>query len=452
MGKKYLAVLAATAALTVGMSISTYAAAGWAQSGSTWVYYDNNGSKVTNAWKKGADDKYRYLNGRGEMTVNSWVDDQYYVDANGIMIADQWIQLGANSSGSTEGTGWYYFTGNGKVTATSWKKINNKWYYFGDDGQMQVGWILDNMYYTLEDGTMLTGWQNLYPPADQDNNDTNIPYLQNSDLMNWYYFSTSGKKFVPEDLSGDYGERKVNGTYYCFDENGAMQTGWRNIGDDKNDITSYKFFMEDGKARTGWLSAEPPEDLQSNYDDDVEWFYFMSTGKPKAGREGDAYMASDITKINGISYLFNSLGNPVYGLQKVYLSGTTGTYTSYYFGDKATSSVLKGKQKVEEGDGTVSEFYFLESGKGFSGVKDSHLYYMGKLQKMGEGKYTVVTVDRHNYVVNSGGKIVKNSTVKNSDGVKYKTNSSGILTHIDGEAVSSSETFEDPIEPNFSEN
>ena len=25
--------------------------------------------------------------------------------------------------------------------ATSWKKVNNKWYYFNRDGAMQTGWV-----------------------------------------------------------------------------------------------------------------------------------------------------------------------------------------------------------------------------------------------------------------------------------------------------------------------
>ena len=33
------------------------------------------------------------LDGYGEMAVNSWVEDEYYVDSNGIMINNQWLQL-----------------------------------------------------------------------------------------------------------------------------------------------------------------------------------------------------------------------------------------------------------------------------------------------------------------------------------------------------------------------
>ena len=38
----------------------------------------------------------------------------------------------------------------GKVMTDAWKKIDNKWYHFSGDGRMELGWILDDMYYTTE--------------------------------------------------------------------------------------------------------------------------------------------------------------------------------------------------------------------------------------------------------------------------------------------------------------
>ena len=87
MKKKGFVVLAVAAVLTLGTAtMSAWAAEGWAQSGNTWSYYDSNGYKVTNVWKKGADNLWRYLNGNGEMAVNTWVDNTYYMDSNGIFL------------------------------------------------------------------------------------------------------------------------------------------------------------------------------------------------------------------------------------------------------------------------------------------------------------------------------------------------------------------------------
>ena len=53
-------------------------------------------------------------------------------------------------------------------------------------------------------------------------------------------------------------------------------------------------------------------------------------------------------------------------------------------------------------------------------------------------------------VVNSSGKVMKNSTVKTSDGVKFKTSSSGSLSTADDDNDVSS-YFTEPEEPNCTE-
>ena len=52
MKKKGFKVLAAAAMLTMGMTISTWAAEGWAMENNSWVYLDQSGSKVRDEWKK----------------------------------------------------------------------------------------------------------------------------------------------------------------------------------------------------------------------------------------------------------------------------------------------------------------------------------------------------------------------------------------------------------------
>ena len=55
MKKKGLAMFALAAVMSLGAAGITAFAAGWAQEGSNWVYYNNNGSKVTNAWRQAQD-------------------------------------------------------------------------------------------------------------------------------------------------------------------------------------------------------------------------------------------------------------------------------------------------------------------------------------------------------------------------------------------------------------
>ena len=458
MRKRGITVFTLSMMLALGTATLTAYAAGWQQSGTDWVYYDSNNYMVTNEWKKGADGLWRYLNSQGVMAVNSWADDEYYVDNNGIMVTNKWLKLQKKNPGWDEENTmvWYYFSNSGKIITDGWSKIDNKYYYFDSDGVMQTGWVDDDTYYTGSDGAMRTGWQYLQDPEDKDSfDDKTVPFEDDED-KHWYYFQSSGKKYVPNISSGDYKLYKIDGVYYCFSETGAMQTGWVNMGDKADgSFENYRFFQENGKVQTGWYSSTPPEDndLDMDLGNEVEWYYFSSSGIPKVGPPAEEASTSDLVRINGITYLFNEKGNPVYGLRRLRI-GNTDEYACYYFGNKATSSVVKGKGTVEEGDGTKSDFYFTESGtkagRGYTGVKDNYLFYMGKLQKAESGtKYEAIKIDNKVYLVSTSGKIVKSTTVKDSSGTKYKTNSSGQIIQVDEQSDDGKSLAREPIEPDY---
>jgi len=464
--KGWLVPLILLAALLCGTVSAQAASSGWQKSGDDWKWYDSSGSYVTNVWKKGGDNDWRYLNGDGVMATNAWVDnDDYYVDDDGKMLTNCFKQLPGYDDSANEY--WYYFNSTGKVARDTWKKVDSKWYHLGDTGRVEYGWILENMYYTDENGVMVTGWQKLKDPDDDSTEDTKTNYpgdsTTNDENVHWYYFSSTGKKYVPLDVSdGDYGERKVDGKRYSFDTNGARQYGWVNIkgtsGVDQA-ITDYRYYNSDGSIRTGWYSLNPPEDLSSNYSADVVWFYFKSTGEPEAAEHADYYTKSDFVKINGNTYLFNSYGTPVYGLQKVYI-GTYdgGKYTSFYFGKSSQCCVQKGKFNIKESDGTTYSYYFSETdGSGYTGTRDSYLYYLGKPQKANKDvKYEVISLPNNtassaftNYVVNTSGKLEKKTTVKDRDGVKLTSDSGGVLVKVDGESVESGGFYNAAVEPDY---
>lgn len=455
MRKKRAALCVLSIMLALGTaSLTAYAAEGWKQSGNNWGYYDSYGNMVVNEWRKGADNLWRYLNSQGVMAINSWVDDEYYVDNNGIMLIDKWQKLPKKTTGwdTDNTTYWYYFGNSGKAVTDGWNKISGKYYYFDSDGVMQTGWVEDDTYYLGDDGAMRIGWMYIQDPDETDSfNQGRVPF-EDSDDKHWYYFQSSGKKYVPTNSSSDYKLYKIDGVYYCFDEQGRMQTGWVNMGDKSDgDFENYRLFADNGKVVTGWYSTEPPEDLEGDFNDEVQWYYFSSNGVPKVGPSANEASTSDLVKINGITYLFNQYGNPVYGLRRLN-EGGNGGYATYYFGNKATSSVVKGKGVVEEGDGTKWEYYFNESGsktgKGYTGVKNDYLFYQGKLQKASDGtRYEPINVENRTYLVNTSGKIAKSTTVKDSSGTKYKTNSNGTITQIDDVNNDGKAEGREPSEP-----
>lgn len=451
MKKHGWAVLALAAVMSLGTAgITAMAATGWVQEGNNWAYYSAGGNRKYNDWERGNDGLWRYLNGNGVMALDTWVDgDDYYVDANGIMVAGKWLQV--TNADSPSGYDWYYFNSTGKCMKEQWEQINGSWYYFDGNGVMQTGWILDDMYYCNENGVMQTGWQKLYRPDEDDyEEEHNGPFdTSDDDGRYWFYFGTNGKKTVPDDDDDNFKQKRINGVYYCLAEDGAMLTGWVCVtGDDSDNIEDYRFVDENGQVRTGWYSAEPPENLQSQYEHDVEWFYFNNKGIPKVGPDKGTATTKDLEKIGGNTYLFGTNGVPVYGLQKVYIGSNEETYTSYYFGTKEQSSMLKGKFHLDD-SGERRQYYFTNTGRGYTGVHDNYLYYMGRLQKAESGsRYEVITIDNNNYVVNSSGRIARNTTVKDSDGVKYKVNSSGILLEEDGE-IADNRTYSSPEEPDW---
>lgn len=466
MKKKAVVLLALAAALSIGTAtFSAMAAEGWALSGNSWVYYGDNGYKVTSEWRKGATDNlWRYLDGSGNMAISTWVDDTYYVDTNGILVTDRWLKLKKGYSsgwGDTTEDKWYYFGSSGKVIEDTWKKIDNKWYLLDEDGAMVTGWSEDYTYYLSDEGVMRTGWIRLEPPEEYSGFDESYgPDIDSDDGKYWYYFQSNGKKYEPSINDGENKQYKIDGIYYCFNSEGQMQTGWQNLGDvDSGDITDYKFYGTDGKVRTGWYSTSPPEEITTGYEDDVQWFYFSNNGTPKAGPAEGTASTSDLVKINGNIYLFNEYGNPVYGLQRLTI-GNTDNDTAYYFGDKSVSSVMKGKMKIDEGDGDRADYYFTETGsyvgRGYTGVKNNYLFYKGKLQKADNGsRYMLIDIpsssgdDELTYVVNSSGRVPTSTTVKDADGNKYKVNSKGVLTEIDGTEVDGKGGGEDPVEPDW---
>ncbi len=447
-----------TALLTVGMvmiaAMTAFAdEAKWSQDTSgRWRYTDKNGNFVTSQWQKGADNLWRWLDSSGYMASSAWVDDTYYIGSDGVMVAGKWLQIT-----DRDGTYWYYFNETGKRVQDKWMTIAGKKYHFDEDGRMETGWILDDTYYCDENGVMKTGWALLRDPSDSEEGPTTAA-TTTSDDTHWYYFLASGKKFTPE-ISGmeNYAERRIDGTRYCFDSDGKLQTGWVNLGDsDTTGISNYRFCNTDGTVRTGWYSYYPPDDIEGSYDRAVVWFYFNTDGRPKCDTDG-RLSANEIIKIGGKQYLFNENGNPVYGLQKVYDSATSETWHTYYFGSYTNCTLQSGKFTLEESGGDRVAYYFGTGGRGYDGVKDGYLYYNGRVQKAESGTgYQVISIPTSvdgqykNYLVNTSGKVEKNkSATKDKDGVKYATNGNGIVTAIDGMIVGDEMLGNLPTEPDF---
>ena len=148
-------------------------------------------------------------------------------DSSSSTVSSGWVQ---------NTTGWWYRYSNGGYPANKWEKIQNKWYYFDQNGYRQTGWIKTNdvWYFCKEDGTMA---------------DAEWAAVDSK----WYYLNAGGSMAVGWIF---YKEQ-----WYYLNTDGSMQIGWL------LDKEKWYFLNEDGSMKTGWLQ------------DNNKWYYLKQNGE-----------------------------------------------------------------------------------------------------------------------------------------------------------------------------
>lgn len=209
-------------------------------------------------WKEGLG---RYATSTWKLINNVW----YYFDANSNMTTG-WQAIGGN---------WYYMDKSG-VMQTGWQAVDGHWYYMNDSGAMQTGWqaVDGHWYYMNISGVMQTGFQNVGKEKCYfDKNGVMQTGWQFIDNV-WYYFNNSGyllkgeqtiagEKWYLDEKTGAWytGWQDIAGKRYYYDSYGKKMTGWQ-------DISGKKYYMDkDGVVQTGWKNI------------DNIWYYFEGTGE-----------------------------------------------------------------------------------------------------------------------------------------------------------------------------
>ena len=151
---KVVAVASAAALLAIGGAMTSFAAQGWVEEDGTWYYYDKDGNRVENEWKKSGDNWF-FLDGEegGAMATDALIeddDDTYYVDANGVMVTNTWVKVVNEDQDDDDDPAeyrYYYMQSNGKAYKagdsgkTKFKTIDGKKYAFDEDSKMLYGWV-----------------------------------------------------------------------------------------------------------------------------------------------------------------------------------------------------------------------------------------------------------------------------------------------------------------------
>ena len=178
-----------------------------------WVYYDENGTMLTNQWFKDGGAWYHF-DFDGKMETNAWVVDglyTYYVDKDGKMIVQNWLE-------SSDGA-WYYFNQWGEMVTEDWVQYKNSWYYFDARGVMvESDWVRykNAWYYMDADGAMVANnwvkWNNKWYYMNGSGNPVVNNWVKYNN--NWYYMNGSGNPVYNTWIT-------YNGARYHFNSSGV---------------------------------------------------------------------------------------------------------------------------------------------------------------------------------------------------------------------------------------
>jgi len=346
---KVVAVASAAALLAIGASMTSFAATGWVEEDGTWYFYDNDGNRVEDTWKKSGDNWY-WLDSEegGAMAIDKLVDDDddtYYVDSNGVMVRNTWVKIVNEDQDEDDDPAeyhYYYMQSSGKAykapdsSDIRFRTIDGKRYAFDDDGIMLYGWVTadgeretdedgwaesDTLYYlgSWDDGAMKTGWQKITVHDD----------IEEDDMDYWFNFKSNGKKRFNEDSAEKaIDEVRINGRRYGFDERGVMTYEWTAATNNTASLAStsnWRYFnnVDDGARVTkGWFRVIAPDEdndntFRSNYnatfaaddadDENERWYYADGDGQVISGQ---------IKKIKGKYYGFRPEGTATGGDRK----------------------------------------------------------------------------------------------------------------------------------------
>ena len=107
----------------------------WKQNANGWWFEDESGWYPVQCWQK-IDGLWYYFGVSGYMAASEWIDG-WWCDADGA------CRYEYQASWKQDSNGWWYEDTSGWYAKSSWQKIDNIWYYFGNDGYMVTNQYVD---------------------------------------------------------------------------------------------------------------------------------------------------------------------------------------------------------------------------------------------------------------------------------------------------------------------
>ena len=287
-------------------------------------------------------------------------DDGWYYYNNDGSLKTGWLQIGET---------YYYLDDNdpehpGRMACDEKKTINGYNYFFNTSGAMQTGWVRrpEGWYYAYPGGNQQFGWLQI---------GNNYYYLDKNDEY-------SGRMTADE-------KKTINGYNYFFEGGGVMQTGWVRRPE------GWYYAYPGGNQRFGWVKT-------GGY-----WYYLDQNNEEYSG-----LMAHDQTLIIGnTEYVFKSGGAMYTGWR--YVSGE-----GYYYYDENSGQKISGWKSVN------GNWYYLDPSNNKIMVSNSwkqingYWYYFVSSGEMAKGwKYIN---GNYYYLANDG---VMRTGWQDIDGYRY---------------------------------
>ena len=367
-----------------------------------WYWFTASGKRLDSDYVTYQGARY-YFDAEGK-NLTGWVDKSDYTQADeatdianlvycgedGARVTKDWVKVYAPGVDVEEDDlddydpYYYYLKSLGAPQTGKASNIKGETYFFGENGQMLDGWIVENG--TNDDGDMT-------------------------------YIAVDGKDYKDGKTIGEFAAEGKE-VYFACTTNGHAKKNkwiyeWANTDMNKADPDIDKNYYWVEKDGTVFVPASTSNAMLVDFVD----------GEDEGNELVDATATNATEKtINNSIYAFDYDGKMLSGF--VRKDANKGLY---YYGEASDGARKTGAQTIADESGASYKFYFgteddngYNKGVGITGAKNGKLYRDGLLKTADDYKYEVVDVKTSQgdakFIVNKSGSIQTSKKVYEDDG------------------------------------
>ena len=363
LGLGVLTVLATPIAVNTVASSDVLAAQGWVKTGTSWYFYDQNGTLAKNAWAGNY-----WLGADGKMVTNAWVDNgRYYVGKDGAWVKGAQKPAAAKPA-VTQKQGWaqtngaWYFYHQGQIVRNAWVGS----YWLGADGKMATSsWVDNGRYYVGANGVWVKDAKKPEAPKPVEKKQGWV-----KEGNTWYYFE-----------NGSVARNKWIGSTYWVGADGKMATNsWVDNG--RYYVGANGVWDKNAKKQE---APKPVEKKQGWAKEGTAWYYYHQGQIVKNAWVGSYWLGSDGKMVTS-AWVDNGR----------YYVGANGVWDKNAKKQEAPKPVEK-KQGWKKED---NSWYYYDNGEVARNKWIGDTYWVGKDGKMVTDNW----VDNDRFYVDKSGK------------------------------------------------